>query len=152
MDWPDVETSIKAYLNAQWALTTYAATMPLVYENEEEDTDAAKFVQIDIQGNFSDAARYGSAGKRHVVDYGIVFFHAFVPRGEGKAVALGPVNAISRFLEFQILSSVIDFSGANPPTPVEQGTDQDYLVPNPQPSGIYYRCSGSVDFAVRSAR
>lgn len=146
MDWHDAEAAIRAHVEAQWALSDHAA-MPLVWENEQA-AYATNYLAVLIEGTYADKTIYGSAGKRVSVEGGIVYFHAFVPIGTTKAAATAPVVAMTTILELQTIASAIRLEGGNPPSPVAEGPE----VPNEQPAGTYYRCSGSVPFIVIGAR
>jgi hypothetical protein len=106
---------------------------------------------IYIEGTYAEKGLYGSVTKHSSIEAGIVFFHSFTPSGEGKAEAVSSVVTMSEILELKTISNVIDFEGANPPSPAIYGID-DKLLTNSQPGGNYYRCSGSVPFIVRGNR
>lgn len=144
MNWLEAEAALRLHIETQWAIGSYAS-VPLVWENEEE-TVSESYMMIEIEGVFSEKTIYGSTGKRSSVEAGIVFFHCFVPKNSGKSAAVGPVVTLNSILELQTVSQFIDLEGGNPPSPAQSGSD----VPEPQPEGNYYRCSGSVPFIVRS--
>ncbi len=149
MLWTAAETAIRAHIEAAWALGSYAA-MPLVFENETAVPDGAEsYMLVTVEGTFADKSIYGGAGKRSSVEGGIVFFHAFTPLGRGKAVAAAPVDAMTAILELQVIATSIRMDGGNPPTPVSHG---DASVPNDQPGGNFFRCSGSVPFIIIGTR
>lgn len=154
MYWDEVEDDLKAYVAAQWALSAYVSTFPLVYENETQMASHSDFILIHIEGTFVEKTIYGSVGKRSSIEGGIVFFHCFGETGKGKKRILQPIIAMTQILELRQISSFIDLEGANPPTPVYSSQDElDRLLPSvAQPEGNYYRCSGSVPFIVRSSR
>ncbi len=102
---------------------------------------------IYIEGIYAEKGLYGSVGKHSSIEAGIIFFHSFTPSGEGKKEAVESVVTMSGILELKTISGAINCEGANPPSPAIYGTD-DQLLPNPQPGGNYYRCSGSVPFIV----
>lgn len=147
MDWDDAEAAIRAHIEAGWADGSYAA-IPLVFENETAP-DSGVYMAVNIEGVYADKTIYGSAGKRSSIEGGIVFFHAFVPIGSGKGQAMGAVVALTQMLELQTIGTGINLEGGNPPSPIDHG---DSLEPNPQPGGMYYRCSGSVPFIVIGTR
>jgi len=145
MNWPEAEAAIRLVIETEWALTPYAATMPLAWE-AETDVAEDQFVYITIEGTFGDKTIYGGVGKRSSIEAGLVFYHAFVPTGTGKDLALNAVNAISNILQLRVIESDIRVDGANPPSPIEMTPDRE--MPRTQPSGMFYRCSGSVSFLV----
>ena len=147
MLWDEAEAALRAHIEAQWALGAYAA-IPLAFENEIEP-DAAAFMLVNIEGTLATKTIYGTAGARASEEAGIVFFHYFGPTGGGKQAALSPVVAMALILELQVVGGAIYLAGANPPTPVEHA---DPLVPSPQPSGQFYRCSASVPFVLIGTR
>jgi hypothetical protein len=161
--WDECEAAIRSYIEAQWALSAFAATIPLAWENETA-ADSASYMIINIEGTYADKTIYGGAGLRSSVEGGVVYFHCFAPAGRGKAAALSPVVAMAGILELQTLSLAIKLEGANPPSPVEvprgsgrrglgdDPTPADPLVPPTQPEGQFYRCSGSVPFVLIGAR
>ena len=149
MNWLQAEAALRTYIETQWALSSYSTT-ELVWENEPEP-DLPRYMGIYIEGVYSEKGLYGSVGKHSSVEAGIIFFHSFVPSGEGKAEAVNSVITLSEILELKTIENVIDLEGANPPSPAIYGTD-DQLLPNPQPGGNYYRCSGSVPFIIRGSR
>lgn len=147
MLWDAAEAAIQSHIRTQWALGSLAA-IPLVFEAERPG-QPDRFMQISIEGTYADKTIYGSTGKRSSVEGGIVYFHAFVPVTGGKAAAVTAVVTMTGILELQAISGGIYLDGGNPPSPVGHGDD---LVPNAQPSGNYYRCSGSVPFILVGAR
>jgi len=147
MTWDEVELALRTHIETQWALGAYAS-VELVWENEQEP-DLPNYMAVYIEGVYAEKTIYGSVGKRSAVDAGIVFFHSFIPSNQGKSETVKAVVLMSQILELKVISSYIDLEGANPPSPAIYGTD-DRLLPNPQPGGNYYRCSGSVPFIVRS--
>ena len=154
MNWTQAETAIRNHIETQWALGAYA-TLPIVWENEDNvnTTDVPEsFVQINIEGTYADKTIYGSTGKRSSIEAGIIFYHCFVPIGSGKALASGPVVTLGDILQLQTISQVIDLEGSNPPSPVYSQRDEldREIINQNQPSGNYYRCSGSVPFIIRS--
>ena len=149
MNWPDAEMVIRSTIETGWALTPYAADMPLAWENEP-DTPEAQFVFVTIEGTYVDSTIYGGPGKRSSIEAGLVFFHAFVPISTGKVLALNAIDTLSRMLELQVMQSAIRLDKANPPSPIEMTPDRD--LPRSQPGGMYFRCSGSVPFIVIGTR
>lgn len=147
MLWSEAEAAIRAHIEAQWALSAHS-TVTLQFENDPQ-TRADTYVHISVQGFYADKTIYGSAGKRLSIEGGIVFIHAFTPRAVGKALALQLVETMTAALELQSIATGINMDGGNPPSPVDQG---DSLVPQTQPGGNYYRCSGSVPFVVIGSR
>jgi hypothetical protein len=145
MNWPDAEAAIRSLIETEWALTPYAATMPLAWE-AETDVAEEQFVFVTIEGTFGDKTIYGGPGKRSSIEAGLIFYHAFVPTGTGKQLALSAVNAMTGILELRVVQSDIRIEGANPPSPIEMSPDRD--LPRSQPGGMYFRCSGSVPFIV----
>ena len=154
MNWTQAETAIRSYIEAQWALGSYAS-MPLVWENEDENVEdmPEPFMLLNIEGTYGEKTIYGSEGKRSSIEAGIVFYHAFTKVGEGKSLATGPVVAMGDILQLRTISSVIDLDGSNPPSPVYSRRDEldREIINQNQPMGNYYRCSGSVPFIIRSA-
>lgn len=148
MTWTEAEAAIRAHIETQWALGSYAA-LPLVFEAEPPAAEADHFVAINIEGTFADKTIYGSVDKRSSTEGGIVFVHCFSPIGGGKAAVTEPIDAMVGMLELQTIQSVIKMDGADPPTPVAHGDD---LQPSGQPAGNYYRCSSSIPFIVVSTR
>lgn len=150
MTWSDAETAIRSLIETQWALSSYA-DVPLVFENENIDAASPppRFVFVSIDGTYSDKTIYGSVGKRVSSEGGIVFFHAFVPQGEGKSAATGAVVAMTSILELQQLSGGINLEGGDPPSPADPG---DINMPNGLSAGNFYRCSGAVPFTVIGSR
>lgn len=152
MNWYDVETHIRNYIETQWALGSYSA-WPLVFENENQESPYDYFVAVDIEGTYSEKGIYGGTNKRFSIEAGIVFIHVFGQTSAGKQQTLLPLVALLNLLELRTIQSVIDMDGANPPTPVHYGTNEiDHLISPNQPEGDYYRVSGSVPFIVRGAR
>lgn len=149
MLWNAAETAIRSLMETQWALGAYT-NMPLVFENENTIYDD-RYMAVSIEGVFAEKAMYGSAGHRLSVEAGIVFFHAFIPTGKGKSTAMGAVAAMTAILEYQVISNAIRLEGGAPPSPVAYGAD-DRELPNQQPGGNYFRCSGSVPFIVVDSR
>lgn len=147
MTWDEVETSLRNHIETQWALGTYAST-ELVWENESEP-DFPRYMSVYIEGTYSEKSGYGGTGKHASIEAGIIFFHSFVPSGEGKEEAIKSVVTMGNILQLRTIDNFIDLEGSNPPSPAIYGTD-DRLLPNQQPGGNYYRCSGSVPFIVRS--
>lgn len=147
MNWDEAEAAIRSHIETAWASGDYA-DIPLVFENENADP-ATNYMVVHVDGVFAEKGLYGGAGMRMSVEGGIVFFHCFVRRGDGKAAATAPVRALTQMLELQVISSVIDMEGGNPPSPADLGGP---LTPPGQPAGNYYRCSGSVPFIVRGSR
>lgn len=152
MLWDAVEAALQSHISAQWALGSYATT-PVYFENDDgrkpDPTDSVpQFVSVSFDGTFAEKSIYGSAGNRLSVEGGLVFYHAFVPRKTGKATALALCGAMAGVLELQVVSTGIQLDGANPPSPVAD----DRLIPNRQPKGNWYRCSGSVPFIVIGTR
>lgn len=145
MNWPDAEAAIRALIETEWALTPYAATLPLAWENEP-DVAEPQFVYLSIEGTYVDKTIYGGPGKRSSIEAGIIFYHAFVPISTGKSLALNAVTAMSDILQLRVVQSAIRLDGSNPPSPIEMTPDRD--VPRSQPGGMYFRCSGSVPFLV----
>ena len=145
MNFDQAEESIRAYIEAQWALSAYE-DVKIFWENEDwiEGTDT--FVYVDIQGVFAEKTIFGSTGKRMSVEHGIVFPHAFTPKGIGKSLARNLVVTLTQILEIKTIAEFIDLEGGAPPSPVED----DSLI-NGQPGGNYFRCSGSIPFIVRSS-
>lgn len=151
MYWDAVESALKSHIETGWAGTAYAA-VPLVFENDPPSDLAAgatSFVAIVIEGTFSEKGVYGGSGKRLSVEGGIVHYHCFVATGSEKATALARAVAMQAILELQVVSTAIKLDGGNPPSPVDYG---DPTVPNDQPGGNLYRCSGSVPFIVIASR
>ncbi len=150
MTWGDVEIALRSHIETQWALGNFT-NFELVWENEPEP-ESDRYMGVYIEGTYSEKTIYGSVGKRSGIEAGIVFFHSFIPMGEGKAEAVGSVVAMADILQLKTISQFIDLEGSNPPSPVYSGRDElDRLIPSPQPMGNYYRVSGSVPFIVRSA-
>lgn len=150
MDWDDAEALIRAHIEAGWAAGAYAA-IPLLFENETAvaGADYSTFLAVSIEGVYAEKTGYGSTGKRVSVEGGIVFFHCFVPKGRGKALATGPIVLMTQLLELQTVGTGINLEGGAPPSPAAPGDD---LVPSGQPRGNYYRCSGSVPFMIIGSR
>lgn len=162
MLWDGAEATIRAYIEAGWALSPFASTIPLAFENELQP-DSARYMVVNIEGTFPEKSGYGAvgAGLRYSFEHGIVFFHCFVPSGSGKQSALSPIVTILSIVEFAVLSGAIKFEGATPPSPVETArsggsfddpSPSDALVPAVQPEGQYYRCSASVPFYLAGTR
>lgn len=149
MAWTTAEAAIRAYIEAQWALGAYPA-VPLQFENDTQ-TRATTFVHLMIEGLFAEKGIYGGSGKRGSVEHGIIFIHAFVPKGDGKATATNLVDAMTTILELKTLAAGINAGGGDPPSPIDSG-DGPGGLPYPQPGGNYYRCSGSVPFIVIGTR
>lgn len=145
MYFDEAEAVIRSHIETQWALSAYAA-MPLVFE-AEAPAASSNYVAIIIDGIAGYGSKYGSTGQRFTIEDGIVFVHAFVPQGAGKAAASGPVRAMLSILELQTVGTGIKMDKANPPSPVGYGND---LVDTAQPAGSFYRVSGSVPFVVIS--
>lgn len=143
-----MEASLRSYIEIQWALGAYAAT-ELVWENEPEP-DFPRYMSVYMEGTYAEKSGYGGAGKHASIEAGIIFFHSFTPSGEGKEEALKSIVTMGNILQLKTIGSYIDLEGSNPPSPAIYGID-DRLLPNSQPGGNYYRCSGSVPFIVRSA-
>lgn len=150
MKWPDAEATLRTLIEAEWAASAYAATMPLSWENELIEAPIAQFMHVTLDGTFAEKTIYGGVGKRSSIEGGIIFYHAFVPVATGKATALGAVDAMTTILELRVIDSDIRLDGANPPSPVEMTRDQE--IPTAQPNGMYWRCSGSVPFIVTDIR
>ncbi len=154
MDWTQAETAIRAHIETQWGISSFA-DMPLVWENEDENVEdmPEPFMVLNIEGTYNEKTIYGSEGKRSSIEAGIVFYHAFVKIGNGKTAATGPVVSMGNILQLRTISSVIDMDGSNPPSPVYSKRDEldREIINQNQPMGNYYRCSGSVPFIVRSA-
>jgi len=148
MLWSAAEAAIEAHIRTQWAASAYAS-VPLIFENETPPDTYDRFVYVTVEGVYAEKTIYGGTGKRSAQEAGLVFFHAFVPLGSGKAGATGMVDAMTSALELQTISSEIKMDGGNPPSPAEPG---DVNVPGEQPRGSYYRVSGSVPFVVLSTR
>lgn len=147
MRWPDAEAFLVDYITTQWALTAYATTMPLVFENDAQADYSHNYMVISIEGVLSEKSIFGGPGKRTSVEVGIVFYHAFQEEGTGKTAVLGAVDAMTQILELKTLNGQIKLEGANPPSPAER-TVFDRELPRAQPAGNYYRCSGSTPFIV----
>jgi len=145
MNWPDAEVAIRELIETEWALSQFAATMPLAWENEN-DTPESQFMYVSIEGTYVDKTIYGGPGKRSSIEAGLIFYHAFIPILTGKSLALTAVNEMSNILQLRVVQSAIRIEGANPPSPTEMTPDRDF--PRPQPNGMYFRCSGSVPFLV----
>lgn len=152
MRWPDAETFLKNYITTQWALTAYAATMPLVFENDAQAIYSHTYMFVAIEGVLAEKTIFGGPGMRSSVEVGIVFYHAFQADGTGQVTVVGAVDAMTQILELKSLSnSKIRLEGANPPSPAER-TEYDRELPRAQPGGSYYRCSGSTPFIVLDTR
>lgn len=150
MRWPDAEAFLVTYITTQWALTAYATTMPLVFENAGQAEHSNDYMSISIEGVLSEKSIFGGVGKRSSVEVGMVFYHAFQETGTGKTAVLGAVDAMTQILELKSLSNgQIKLEGANPPSPVASFSSYDRELPaRGQPGGDYYRCSGSTPFIV----
>ncbi len=147
MFWDEAETAIRAYIELQWALTSFAA-IPLSFENEF-NPNSDRYMLVNIEGSFSDKSIFGPEGSRISQEYGMVYYHSFGKEGVGKLATLSPCVAMANLLELRVLQETIYLDGANPPSPAQTA---DLLVPDGQPSGQYYRCSGSVPFLLLGAR
>ncbi len=151
MNWPDAEAAIVSHIQTQWAASAFAA-VDLVFDNENAQPPE-RFMYVSIEGTFSEKTIYGSVGHRSSVEYGIVFYHAFIPRAEGKTTALEMAQTMAEILELQVLDDDIRLDGAAPPSPVEYDTrTTDRGLPTAQPDGNYYRCTSSVPFIVIDVR
>lgn len=150
MDWVTAETTIKAFVEGQWAASVYAS-VPLVWENALDDPSAT-FISATIEGTYTEVSIYGSTGKRCVTRGGIIYFHAFTPLGSGKDAAIGMITTLTNAIEIQSLADGLNTDGGNPPSPVEVRSLYDRGIPIQQPGGDYYRCSGSVPFLVIDTR
>lgn len=151
MDWLGAEDAIRARIESQWPLTAFAA-MPLTWDNENIDW-GDRYMAVNIEGNFADKTIIGGVGKRSSVEYGMVYFHAFVPSGSGKRAALGAVIAMAEILELQTIDQFVTFEGASPPSPIEPAAARDPALPaTGQPGGNFWRCSGSVPFCLVGTR
>jgi hypothetical protein len=150
MRWPDAEAAIRAHIEAGWAAGAYASTQ-LLWENEtyQPDGQESPWVYVSIEGASQDKGIYGSVGKRASKEIGIVYYTAFVPAGSGRTMASWLVDTMAGILELQHISTGIYVDGANPPSPAEAS---DVSIPGQQPSGVYYRVGGSVEFIVTGAR
>jgi hypothetical protein len=149
MLWDAVEEAIRDHIEAQWALSSYSS-IDLLFENDLPERPAPdQYMMITIEGTFAEKGVFGGPGKRLSVEGGIVYFHMFGVAQGGKDAVLKPVIAMASILELQVISTAIKMDGANPPSPVPYG---DPGVPQNQPEGNYYRCSGSVPFIVIGAR
>lgn len=154
MRWPEAETFLTDYIIAEWALTAYAASMPLVFENDAQAIYSHTYMAVAIEGVLAEKTIFGSQGLRSSVEVGIVFYHAFQEANTGKTIVLGAVDAMTQILELRSLSnSQILLEGANPPSPSASYSSYDRELPlRSQPGGNYYRCSGSTPFSVFDAR
>jgi hypothetical protein len=150
MDWVTAETTLRAYIAAQWASSVYAG-VPLVWENTLDDP-AATFVSATIEGTYTEATIFGGSGKRNVIRAGIIFFHAFTPLGSGKDAAVGMVTTLTNAIELQSVAEGLNTDAGNPPSPVEVRSLYDRGIPLQQPGGDFYRCSGSVPFIAIDTR
>ena len=149
MIWPDAEAAIRSHIETQWALSTYAAIMPLIWENDiPSDHEPDQFIAVSIEGTYAEKTIFGSIGMRSSVEGGIAYFHAFVPVSTGKTTAVGAVYAMTAILELQTIQTDIRLEGGNPPSPAEPTGRRDREIPISQPGGMYFRCSGSVPFIV----
>lgn len=144
MTWTEAEAALRAFVEAQWAASGLASSMPLAFENTNADY-GERFLFVSIEAVFAEKTVYGGSGKRSSVQGGIVYLHAFVPSGSGKVEAVNAVDVLTRAIELQTLSNVINLEGGNPPSPVDYG---DLETPGAEPGGNFYRCSGSVPFIV----
>ena len=145
MYFDEAEAVIRAHIETQWAAGAYSA-MPLVFE-AEKPAASENYVAVIIDGIRGQGSVYGTTGKRFTIEDGIVYYHAFVPQGSGKAAAAGAVRTMGSILELQTLGTGIKTDKSNPPSPVGYGND---LVDTAQPDGSFYRVSGSVPFVVIS--
>ena len=145
MYFDEAEAAIRAHIEERWAASAYAA-MPLVFEAETPPA-SDYYIAVMIDGIRGEGSLYGTAGKRFTIEDGIVFYHAFVPQGLGKAAASVPVRLMGTILELQVIDTGINMDKANPPSPVGYGND---LVDSAQPAGSFYRVTGSVPFVVIS--
>ncbi|MGE4044463.1 MAG: hypothetical protein AB7F35_06395 [Acetobacteraceae bacterium] len=148
MLWSAAEAAIRLHIETQWALSAYAST-PLVWENETQHGHIEQFVYLTVDGIYADKMVFGSTGKRGSMEAGIVYFHAFTPQDIGKGTASALIDTMTGILELRVISTSIQMEGGNPPSPTDPG---DVHIPGGQPAGNYYRCSGSVPFAVYGAR
>jgi hypothetical protein len=148
MTWTDAVAALRTFVEAQWATTGMAADMPLAFENETADY-AGSFLAISIEGIAADKSLYGSVGMRTGVTFGVVFLHAFVPTGTGVATAFAAIDALTTLLELQTVANAIKTEGGAPPSPIAY-SERDRDIATNQPSGQFYRCSGSVPFIVIS--
>jgi uncharacterized membrane protein len=147
--WTEAEAALRAFITDEWAGTGRADAMPLAFENETAEYNGS-FLAINIDGIWAEKTIFGSSGKRSSVQAGIVFLHAFVPTGSGKASALDAIQAMTVLLELQTIADRIYLEGGAPPSPVAYG-DTDREITSSQPGGNFYRCSGSVPFIVVGA-
>jgi hypothetical protein len=152
MRWPAAEAFLTSYIQTQWALTVYAATMPLVFENDNQAIYSHTYMAVSIEGILSEKTIFGGPGARSSVEVGMVFYHAFQEAGTGKTAVVGAVDAMTEILELKTLNSQIKLEGANPPSPVATFSSYDREIPRAQPGGNYYRCSGSTPFIVLDNR
>lgn len=148
MLWDEAEAAIQAHIEAQWLAGAYAS-VPLVWENTLPDGVPGTFMAVTIEGVYADKGIYGGAGKRSSEEGGVVFFHAFVPSGTGKATASAMVVAMNTMLELQYVATGIYLEGGSPPSPADPG---DINIPGAQPGGAFYRVSGSVPFILVGSR
>jgi hypothetical protein len=146
MTWTEAEAALRAFITAQWASTGLAADMPLAWQNETVEY-SERFLAVEIDGVWAEKTLYGGTGMRSSVLGGIVFLHAFIPTGAGRAAATNAIDVITQAIELQTISNVINLEGGAPPSPVAYG-DVDREIPGGQPGGNFYRCSGSVPFIV----
>lgn len=153
MLWSDAKALLRTRLEQQWQAGQYRATK-LVFPNEYPPKKDA-YVAIEFEGTYGDKTIFGSVGKRLAVEAGIVFIHAFVPTGQGDTLGDKLVETVTGILELQQIAGAgnppdgrIALEGGAPPSPVSD--DQPLL--KDQPSGSYYRVSGSVPFIVIGAR
>lgn len=147
MYWDEAKAAIRSHIETNWRQTAHAG-IPLLFQNEQVQADT--YVAILIEGTFADKGLFGSVGKRLSVEHGTVFIHAYTPIGIGDALADSLVVTMTTVLELQTIASAIKLEGGDPPSPVDQETG--LLVPNQQPEGNYYRCSGAVPFIVTGSR
>jgi hypothetical protein len=150
MDWATAEATLKSFVDAQWAASTYAS-VPLIWENGLDDP-AATFISATIEGTYTETTIFGGPGKRCVIQAGLVFFHAFTPLGSGKTLAVAMVTTLTHAIEIQAIAAGLNTDGGNPPSPIETRGFYDRGMPVQQPGGDYYRCSGSVPFVVIDTR
>lgn len=148
MLWDEAEAAIVAHIETQWLAGPYAA-VPLIFENTLPDAVADTFMAVTIEGVYADKTIYGGTGKRSSEEGGIVFFHAFVPSGTGKATATAMAVAMTGMLELQTIPTGIYLAGGDPPSPADPG---DITIPGAQPGGAFYRVSGSVPFVLIGSR
>ena len=150
MDWSSAEAALRTHIEAGWAASAYA-DVPLVWENTLDDPTPT-FVAIDIEGTYAEKSVFGGPGLRTSIEAGVVFFHAFTPLGSGKTTCIALVQTMTSLLELRSVAPGVNMDGGNPPSPVEGRSMYDRDIPRQQPSGNYYRCSGSVPFIVIGVR